>query len=302
MKAMPFDGNVILAEVGRACLCHGLEDVEEMVPLLVEVVHGVGIVPEDAEVGCRRMEVREGTDNLVRVRDASRVLVLRHAPDALDRRVALDEAAHHVHVGAVFLQGNRHVLDSVVGRDLEVAVIPRRRAEELDLALLAPWLVPCDAVRIGVADDVVHEVQARRADNDDIGRIDTKIVSRKAACRRQAIRTSVVVHLERAIHQIGMGIHEVEHRTGEVSLLGRRLATRHIERKPLRLEIFNLLLELRDGAVELFGLHAFIYVAHVASLIVAAQGVLHLPARDACFSSIGAFWMTDASSLLSCHI
>ena len=58
----------------------------------VQVMHRVGIVPEDAEIRCRRAHTCQSAHRLVRVRVAVRIGIFRAAPDALDGIVGGDEA------------------------------------------------------------------------------------------------------------------------------------------------------------------------------------------------------------------
>ena len=83
----------------------GLDQVGDLDALVGEVVHGVGVVPEQAEVRRRGRHRRQPLDGRVGVDRAGRVAVLRHAPHALDAGVLGDQPLDHVHVGAVVVSG-----------------------------------------------------------------------------------------------------------------------------------------------------------------------------------------------------
>ncbi len=112
------------------------EDVGRLGLLLGQVVHGVGVVPHDPEVGSRGLHRGElGGDSLADDRPA-RVAVGRDEPHALDRGIR-DERAYGVHVGTVVVERDREHLDAVLLAQGEVTVIARNGADELDRPL--PW-------------------------------------------------------------------------------------------------------------------------------------------------------------------
>ena len=162
------------------------EDVEQVVRILVEIVNRVGVVPEDAEVRCGGPEGGEAANDFIRVSDARGVRVLGNAPDALDRRIVLDEAHDLVHVGALRRHANGHVRVAHGGADCEVAIIAGRRAQELERAaggLNRMGLAAANAVDPAMDDDVVHDVQARRSTEDEIVRVDAKKICHETASR-----------------------------------------------------------------------------------------------------------------------
>ena len=95
-------------------LTSDLEDVRELVALVIEVVHAVGVVPEDTEVRRGRRHRGEPPHDLLGVGDARGVRVLRHAPDALDRVVGGCQALDLIHVGALGGHGHGDVLDAQI--------------------------------------------------------------------------------------------------------------------------------------------------------------------------------------------
>ncbi len=99
--------------------------------LVDEGVHGVGVVPEDPEVGCRGRHLDERAGDLLGVDRSRGVGVGRDGPDALDRGIGGDELTDHVHVGAVSSERHRDHLDAERLGDREVAVVARAGREEL---------------------------------------------------------------------------------------------------------------------------------------------------------------------------
>ena len=252
----------LVDEVVSARLGEGVEDVEERGVLLGESVDRVGVVPEDAEVGRRGMEIRERADDVVRVGDAGGVRVLGHAPDALDGGVGLDETHHHVHVGAVIEHGHRHVLEAVVRAHLEVPVVSGAGAEELDPPLLAPGLVAADAVRVGVAHEVVHEVEARGAVHDHVGGIDAHDLGGEGARGGQTVGHAVVVNGQAAVGERGRGVDEVEHGARERRLLGARLPAGHVELEAEGLQVLGVALDGGYGGIEISVAHELVCIGH----------------------------------------
>ena len=107
----------------------GLQDIDQRRARIGQVMRGIGVVPEQAEVGRAGLHGGQPLDHLGRIGLGRRVGILRHAPHALDRRVG-GEALDLVHVGAVPGQRHRDHLDAVGLADREMAVVSRHGAEE----------------------------------------------------------------------------------------------------------------------------------------------------------------------------
>ena len=137
-----------------------------------------------------------------------------------------------------------------MSRDLEVAVVAGGRAEELDLALLAPGLVAANAVGVGVADQVVHQVEARRAVHDHVLGVDAQDLRGKGARGGQAVGGTVVVNGHALVVHLGGRVEDVEHGVRERGLLGAGLAARHVELEAQRAKTLGLGLEARDFLCE----------------------------------------------------
>ena len=145
-----------------------VEDIGELVGLVVQVVHAVGIVPEDAEIGRGRGHLDQATHGVLAKGDARGVGILGHAPDALDGVVDGNQALDLVHVGAVVGHRDGDILDTQVGGDAKVAVVAGNRAQELDLLAVVRGLVSLPglaATRAAAPEhtgNIVLDQQARR--------------------------------------------------------------------------------------------------------------------------------------------
>ena len=137
----------------------------------LQVVHAVGVVPEDAEIGRGRGHLGQATHGVLAKGDA-RGVGIRHAPDALDGIVGGNEALDFVHIGAVVGHRDGNVLDAQVGGDAKVAIVAGNRAQELDLLAVVrslvslPGLAAARAAAPEHAGDVVLDQQARRAQHE----------------------------------------------------------------------------------------------------------------------------------------
>ena len=66
--------------------------------------------------------------------------------------------------------------------------------------------------------------------------------------------------------QIGIGIEDIEHRSRDVHLGGRRLAAGHVERQALGLDLGDLGFERLDGGIEFGGFHLLVDRLHGCDL------------------------------------
>ena len=145
-----------------------VKDVCELVGLVVQVVHAVGVVPEDAEIERGRGHLDQTAHSVLAKGDARGVGILGHAPDTLNGVVSGNEALDLVHVGAVVGHRNGDVLDAQVGGDAKVTVVAGNRAQEFDLLAVVrglvslPRLTAARATAPEHAGDVVLDQQARR--------------------------------------------------------------------------------------------------------------------------------------------
>jgi len=102
--AIPAPGQVILdvdEKIGHTGVAARGENVDDGIRRVVQVMELIGIVPEDEEIGRRRLHGRQTPDGFIGIAHTGWVAVQRHTPHALDGRILRRQALHLVHVGAV---------------------------------------------------------------------------------------------------------------------------------------------------------------------------------------------------------
>ena len=212
------------------------EDVGGLRLVLGQVVQGVGVVPEDLEVGCGGRHGGEARGDVLAADRAGRVGVRRHHPHALDGRVVGDQRRDGVGVGPVVVHGHGHHLDAQALEQGEVTVVARHRAHEAHLLLTAPRPLGVDAAEEQEVDQAVaHDRQARVAAGHDLIGLDPEQLGEDLAQLAQALEAAVVADVDargvlRRRRQPQQGVREVE-------LLRGRLATGQVELQPPGLEV-----------------------------------------------------------------
>ena len=249
-----------------------IEDVGELVGLVVQVVHAVGVVPEDAEIGRGRGHLDQATHGVLAKCDARGVGILGHAPDALDGVVGGNQALNLGHVGAVVGHRDGDVLDAQVGGDAKVAIVAGNGAQELDLLAVVrglvgvPGLAAARATAPEHTGDVVLDQKARRTQHKRLLGGAAQKLPRQLACRGNALKAAVVGTIDVAVVQIGVGIEDIEHGARDVHLGGRRLAAGHVKRQALGLDLGDLGFERLDGGIEFGGFHLLVDRLHGCDL------------------------------------
>ena len=230
--------------------CQNLNQI--ILTVIIEMVHAVGIVPEDTEIICGRLQTGEPAYGLIRIGDALRVGVLRYAPDTLDSRIGTDKVFHHVHIRTGRGHRNRNHLDSEVFRNLEVTVITGNRAEELHLRELAPGSVAHDAVCPCTADRVKHDIQRRVSVDDDILRIVFHHIAKQLPCFTDAAEGTVVPAVCSVFTgQVVRGTQDIHHTHGKIELILTRFAAAHIQMDTECLDFVVLLLQTGELFLQL---------------------------------------------------
>ncbi len=233
-------GGELEVAVGVAGLYAGSGDVEQLVLLsriVIKMMHGVGVVPEDAEVFCGALHGSQAAHNLVGIGNATGVGVLGNAPDALEGGIVGHQLFNGIHVGAIFGHGDGYHLDAEGLGHAEVAVVAGDGAHELDLLQLAPRSGTQGAEHPAAHNGVVHDVQAGVAEHDGVVGGIVEHGGHQLFGLGQAVDHAVVadVGAGSGLAIVG-GRQDVQHGHAEVKLVGARLAARHVQGKPLRLE------------------------------------------------------------------
>ena len=247
--------------VGVPGLAAQREHVTEGNELAVDLVQAVGVVPHQGKVRRGGAQGGQPVNDGVGIDDTLRIGVFRHAPDALDGRVA-HGGLDGVHVRAVRRHGNGDKLHAERLRHAEMAVIARCGAQEADDGLLRPRARRVQqAMRPGLGDEVIHEVQAGTAADEDLRGRHAQQLGKQALGRGNAGQLAIVAHVERAVEAVLRRLQHGQNAADHVKLRAARLAAGHVQGELLGLPGLVLLLQrgifraaLRTGVV-CIGLH-----------------------------------------------
>ena len=240
--------------MARACL----DEAWDLDPVGGQVMDGVGVVPEDAEVGRGRRHGREPLDCRCRIDGARRIAVLRHAPDPFDARISGDQPFHFVHIRPVVSERDRDHLDAEVLADCEMAVVAWHRAEKRDACLLAPRARTADgALEQRKRNCVVHERQARVVAEDDLRRRDAEERRQQSAQLGEALEDAVVARIRLVEGQEVVSPGQAEEAIRQIELFARRFAAGEIELQPALLEVVVAALDLIVERGQIFGRERF---------------------------------------------
>ena len=252
-------------EIDVMCLAALMPEVQQLIRRIGEVVHAIGIVPENAEILCRGLQGSKTAHRLIGIGIALRVAVFRHTPDTLDLRIVVHPALHFVHVGAFRRHLNGNQLHAEILGDGKMAIITGRRAQEFQVTLMHPGLAVAEAMRHGAGDNVKHHVEARVAADNDIVIIDAHHFCKQQAKLRQAVGHAVVAAvLPRGSGHLGTGIQRVQHGHGKLKLLHARLAARHVQIQPLLSDLAIPVLQIFLDVGKLFPRHCLKFqIAHL---------------------------------------
>ena len=224
-------GGELVDQVRIACSFALHKDLDQMVLLvLVQVMYAVRVVPEDPEVGSRRLKSRKSPDCLVRIGITRGIAVFWHTPDALDGIVLVDQLLDHIHVRSFRAKRDRNHLDAKIFRDREMSVISGNGAKEFHSVLLAPGSISHDSVRHGSRDCVVHDVEGRVSENDNVVRIVLHHIAQKHLGFLHACQYAVVTAVRSVFtRKVTLRREDIHHSHGKIELIHARLASAHIE-------------------------------------------------------------------------
>ena len=198
-------------------------------------MHAIRVIPENAEVVCGAGHLREATHRFVGIRDAGGVGVLGHAPHAFDGVVFGDKSLDLIHVGTVFVHRDGNHFDAVALGDAKVAIVSGHGAEPLYLRKLAPRGAAQIAVRVSCGNQVEHDVEARIAEHAHVGGVVLHDFAHQALRFHDAVHDAIVTAIGTIFSkQIGRRGELIEHGQAQCQLVASRLATCHVQRKPLR--------------------------------------------------------------------
>jgi len=207
-----------------------LDNVRDFDALGGEMMHGVGVVPENAEIGCGGLHGGEPPDDCVGIHDAGGVAVFGNAPDGFDGGIAGDEALDFVHVRAVVAEYYGDHANAVLLADGEVAVVAGNGAKKSDFGVVAPGpgAVACSFQK-GINDDVVHEGEAGIIADDYLLRRRAENSGEEAARFEETLKATVIAAINAAFGEKIGGSGKREERAAQVELGGRGFAASEIE-------------------------------------------------------------------------
>ena len=185
----------LVVTIGMTCLVACLFNIQQLILALgaVQMMHAVGVVPENAEVIGGGRHGGQAAYNLVGVGYTAGVGVLGNAPHALDSGIAGYQGFYHIHVGAVFQQRHVDHVNAELFADGEVAVVARNRANPLDAVLVAaPGLSVAHAKAHDAGKGVIHCQQAGVAVNENVFGVSVQHDGHQAFCLGQAVQDAVV--------------------------------------------------------------------------------------------------------------
>ena len=224
-------GGEFIDHIGVALLPAEGQNVTEGDKFAVDLVDAVGVVPHEGKVRRGGTESGDSIHHGIAVDDALRVGILGDAPHTLDRRVP-DRFFHRIHIGAVSRHGNGNHFHAKGGTNLEMPVIAGGRTEEFHSLFLAPGTIGMkQSMGIGLGDQVVHQVQAGVAADEDLLRIGAEKIGKQTLGRRDTGQLAVIAHVNAAVHAVGGVGQDGQHIADQVQLGLAGLPAGHIQGK-----------------------------------------------------------------------
>ena len=253
-------GGKLVNQIGIAGTLALGQDLDQVIlTVIIEMMHTVGVIPEDPEVGSGRLQPGKTADRFIRIGDAGRIGVFRYAPDALDGFVFADQFFHDVHIRTGGSHRDGDHLDAEVFRDGKMTVITGHRAEELHLRQLAPGGVAHDTVGPDTGNGVKHDVQGGVSVDDDVFGVVLHHVAQKLAGFLNAGQLAVVPAVCTVFTgQIGRRIQNVHHMHGKIQLIQAGNTPAHIQLHVHGLDFFILFFQSVQFLCQFFRSHLHI--------------------------------------------
>ena len=130
-------GSELIDHVGPTGLSAQGDNVGEGDIVAFKLMDAVSIVPDNGKVRSSRLQIGKALNGLLGENNAVRIGVLGHRPDHLDLGIFYI-FLHQIHIRAGGGHGDGNQLRTVELANLEMPVIARSGAEELDFLLFAP--------------------------------------------------------------------------------------------------------------------------------------------------------------------
>ena len=198
--------------------------------MFIKVMHAIGIVPVDAEVSGCRLQAGKTAYRLIGIAIALRIGVLRHTPDSLNRLIGSYQLLHHIHIRALLRHGYRNHFNPKVLGNRKVTVIARNRAKPLYLIQLTPGGTSHNTVGHGTGNGVIHNIQRRVSENEDMIRMIFHHIGKKLLRLCDTIQYTVIsnIHTFAGIH-IRIAVQSIHHVIAQIQLLSTGLSSTHIQ-------------------------------------------------------------------------
>ncbi len=191
------------------------------------MMKSVGIVPYDYEVFCSGFHGSKASDHIVRIGYPGGIAVHGYAPDSLDIRVLRDHFFHHVHIRTFCRHGNGYHFNAKMLCDRKMAIITRTGAQKLYFFKLTPWLFKAvQTMNKGLADEVVHQIQAGIATYEDLilGEIENR--GKESFCFTYSVKCSIIAAIYSIFRNKVFNIIKKSH--GKIKLVTPRFSSGHI--------------------------------------------------------------------------
>ena len=207
-----------------------IKNIQQLIAVLVQVMHAIGIVPHNAEVLCRRAKRRNTAHHCIGKSDAGGVGVLGHTEHTLHAGI-LYQFFNGVHIRSVGVHRHIHHLQPKILAHGKVAIIAGHRAQDLHFLFLAPGFT-ADAMGVALADKIKHQSQTLvRADDHILGR-HLQQLGKQLLTAGNTVQNAVVAH----IHAAGHIVLHIIHTHGQIQLLFAGLTSAHIQLQSLGLK------------------------------------------------------------------
>ena len=225
------------------------ENFDKLIGKIGKIVKHVCIIPEHAEVLCRRLHRSDTLNRFGGIGKARGVGILGNAPHTLYGFIGRNELFYHIHIGAVLVKRYIDHFDAEEFADSKMSVISGNGTKEGDLIVLRPGLAAVlDGVKHTACNRIVHKVQARVAADDDMIGGNSKHFAKQTLHFVNAVKSAIVTAVAAGFGKaFFIGLYRSKKAFHCGNLLCRGLAARHIELKShcfIFFELFNQLLFL----------------------------------------------------------
>ena len=248
--------------------------------VLGQGVHGVGVIPHDAEIRRAGLHAGEAAGLVFRNHGAGGVSEHRHYPHALDCRIRY-QLFDGLYIRPVLLHWHCNQLEAELLRDGKVTVVARHRANPLELFFLAPRLrgiIGAEEKR--PRDQVEHDVQRGRVCGHEQLWVHVGQLAPDIAQFFDALLVAVVTQVVSGRIGVMARAGQRQQIIGEVQLCLGRLSAGQVQFQALSLKVLVVLTDL-GGELREFGRfqskkrHAYVYLPCIGRLLAPNSNARH---------------------------